>query len=93
MAFTVPAPTKDATLTTSGSRRTISAMARWRSTIALNEMDCAASVTPMIKPGVLLRQQALGHDDVEPDRGHQGQRPRRASVKAWCRSTHCRLRS
>ena len=39
--------------------------------MALKEMDCAESVTPMIMPGVLLRQQALGDDDIKPDGGDQ----------------------
>ena len=60
VAFTVPAPTKDATLTTFESRRTMSAMARWRVTISLNEMDCAESVTPMIRPVSCCGSRPLG---------------------------------
>ena len=47
----VPAPTNEATLTTSGSRITIfPAIARCRPTMAENEMFWAASVTPVIRP-------------------------------------------
>ena len=60
VAFTVPAPTKEATLTTSGSRCTISATARWRATICLNEMDCAESVTPTIRPVSCSGRRPLG---------------------------------
>ena len=50
VALIVPAPTTEVTLTTSGSRSTISEIVRWRSSIARNEIDCAASVTPTINP-------------------------------------------
>ena len=50
VALIVPEPTTEVTLATSGSRCTISEITRWRSFIALNEMDCAESVTPTISP-------------------------------------------
>ena len=65
VGLTVPAPTKEATLATSGSCRTISASALPLDH-ASKEIDGAASVMPRIKPGVLLREQALGDDEVEP---------------------------
>ncbi len=60
VAFTVPVPTKLATPATSGSRRTMSATSRWRSAIALTEMEGAASVTPMMTPVSCCGRKPLG---------------------------------
>ena len=72
MALTVPAPTKEATF------RDILVFADdvrdqmlAHQSIDWNEMVCDASVTPIISPCVLLREQALGHNDIRAQYGCQ----------------------
>ncbi len=57
----------------SGSFSSTSPRASWRRFISLNETSCAPSEMPDQDAGVLLREEALGDDDVEVD----GERHRR----------------
>ena len=57
-------PMNDDRLTTSGSVRTASASACWRSDIALNEMSCGALVMPRMAPVSCIGKEALGDFDI-----------------------------
>ncbi len=63
VGFVPSEPMNDATFCTSGSARTTSATARWSSIIFGKDTSGAASETPRIMPGVLLREEALRDEE------------------------------
>ena len=57
------------------------ASACWRSAIAAKEIDLRRFGDALDHAGVLHREEALGHDDVEQHRQHQRARPRPAASR------------
>ncbi len=86
------APMNEATADTSGSCRTTSASARWRSIIRVKDASGAASETPMMRPVSWVGKNPLGMITAR-----RKVRPRvamvTASVSGWWSSTHFSPRS
>ena len=85
VALMLPAPTKDATPATAGSRRAISAS--WVCSTAMRGMEvlCAASVTAMITPVSCCGRNPLGittYSTTVPTSVSTAT----SSVSPWCRS-------
>ncbi len=77
-------PMKVERLSTAGSCRITRARACCRSAMAGNEIDCGRLGDAQDDAGVLHREEALGHDDIEEHRqdqgGHRHQQRRRSGA-------------